>query len=613
MILSFVVILIAGLVAYIWSSRGFYNALVHMLCTIIAGAIAFAAWEPASYFLLSAMGKGSMGTIMEAAAWGLGLALPFGISLGILRAIADSILRANILVSTATNYIGGGVCGLIIGTITAGILVISISNLRIATEFMGYQPYRYDNSGNLVRKDTLIFPADEITGKLYGALSERAFASADPLARWHPDVAQEGHAMRVSYNDGAARNTIRPNEVSLVKQFSVKGDLNTLLSDLWSGTPQKATDAQGRAFEPGSRVEGFVLKFGPSAGEKSGKVILGAGQVRLLVADANDEERQMLFPVAVSSQAEMPPPPPELSGAALAAYQRPTFARWRYDAREVFISSVGGGADTFFGFEFVVPQKFNPVAIYVRGTRIDLSGKAADMAFASSAQRDQAILNLAGFVTGSIGIDASQIDTAQVVQAKRDAQGNAVPGIRVGEYIGWTIQLGLHSPLDIDDAEDSKVRNMVRGGEVTWGKQDVMKMRTGGMEKPLRVEKFVVEPDVQLVHVTVSGADFRTSPASFLGPVASQQDRTLPPLLVDSNGQSYPVIGYQYEDEVKATLRYTPDRPIGTIEELPSITRSRAGEQQMTLIFRVSKGVSIKYFTIGSKAIVEYVPPVDAK
>ncbi|MFO0831382.1 MAG: hypothetical protein U0637_06005 [Phycisphaerales bacterium] len=609
-ILAIVAILVAGLVAFVWSTRGFYNALIHMLCTLIAGAIAFAVWEPASYFLLSAMGKGSMGTILESCAWGLGLAVPFGVSLAVLRGITDSTLRGNILVTTAVNYAGGGVCGLIIGTITSGILIISVSNLRVASEFMGYQPYRYDNNGNLVRQDRLIFPVDEITAGVYNALSERAFASAEPLARWHPDASQEGGAMRVSYNEGAARNTIRPNEVTLESRFTVNADsLKQLLSDSLpgGGNEQKALDAQGQTFDPASRIEGFVLKFGPSAGEKSGKVIMGAGQIRLLVADQTDENRQLYFPITISSQAEAPPVQADPSGIAPPQNPKPLFSRWRYDGRDVFISSVGGGAETRFAFEFVVPKKYNPVALYVRGTRIDLRSKSADDTFTPAA-RDAFVLG--GLVKGA---SVGQIDTSQVVQVKRDSSANnAIPGLRVGESIGWTIQLGLHQGLQIDENDDSKFRNMVRGGEVTWSKQDVMKMRTGGMEKPLRVEKFVVEPDTTLVHLTVSGVDLKASPASLLGPVAKDQDRSLPPLLVDTNGNVFPVVGFQYEDEVKVMLRYTPDRPVTKIDELPSLTRSRP-DQQLTLIFRVSKGTAVQYFGIGSKAIVEYVPPAEAK
>ncbi len=609
MIFSLVIILIAGLVGYIWSTRGFYNALIHMMCTIIAGAIAFALWEPTSYFILSALGKGTMGNIAEASAWGLGLALPFGISLGVLRAITDSILRANILVTTPVNYAGGAVCGLIIGTITAGIIAISLTNLRIKTEFMGYQPYRYDNTGNLVRKDRLIFPVDEITAGLYGALSERAFAVDEPLARWHPDAAQEGSAMRVSYNEGGARNTIRPDEVSLVKRFAVKGDLKSLLSDQWETVSQQAATPEGKPYDPNSRIEGFVLKFGPGSGEKSGKVIVGAGQVRLLVADQNDEQREMYFPVAVSSQAELAVPGENTKPQDLL----PKFARWRYNAREVFISSVGGGADAYFGFEFVVPNNYNPIALYVRGSRIDLRGKAADVTFPSAALRDAAILNLPGFAAGSSTGLVSQLDTERVLQVKRESGSAALPGIRTGDNIGWTIQLGQHGKLEIDEDEESKFRNMVKGGEALWDKQDVIKMKMGGLEKALRVERFVVEPDTTLVHLTVSGADFKASPASMLGPVASQMDLSLPALLIDTNGQSYPVIGFQYEDEVKVMMRYTPDKTINSLADLPTITRSRAGEQQMTLIFRVSKNASIKYYAIGNTAITEYVPPVDAK
>ncbi len=597
MIFSIVVIVLAGLVAYIWSTRGFFNALIHMLCTLIAGALAFAVWEPAAYFLLSAFGKNGFGLVMEAIAWGLGLAVPFAVFLAMLRAITDSILRANIIVNTMTNYIGGAVCGAIIGTISAGILVISISNLRISTEFMGYQPYRYDNAGNLVRKDKLIFPVDEITAGLYGALSERAFASGEPLARWHPDAAQEGAAMRISYGEGAARNTIRPNEVSLLTRFSVGASgvtLQDLLSDSWTTGAQNVVTVTGEKPDPNSRIEGFVLKFAAGAGEKSGKVILGSGQVRLLVADQADEKRDMLFPIAVSSQAEG---------------DKPIIARWRYDSRDIFISSVGGGSESVFGFEFVVPNTMHPVALYVRGTRIDLGNKTADVPLTSAGLRDGLIRG--GFMKPGEGREMTDIDLSAVVRVKKEGQ-TPISGIRTGDTIGYTLQLGTHSPLDVDEGEDSKTKNRVVGGEKTYGRQDWNNMVNGGMEKALRVERFIIEDDVQLVHLDVSGMDFAAAPCSLLGPVASQVDRALAPLLVDTNGTTYKAIGFIYLDDLQVDLRFTPDRTIEKLEDLKTLTRSRP-DQQMKLIFRVSKGVAIKYFVIGNKAIVEFSPPVETR
>ena len=34
------------LIAYWWSNAGAFSALIHLLCVITAGALAFALWEP---------------------------------------------------------------------------------------------------------------------------------------------------------------------------------------------------------------------------------------------------------------------------------------------------------------------------------------------------------------------------------------------------------------------------------------------------------------------------------------------------------------------------------------------------------------------------------------
>jgi hypothetical protein len=601
MILSIVAILLTGLLAYIWSTRGFFNALVHMTCTIIAGAVAFAVWEPLAYFLLGALSKGSMSNILESCAWGLALAVPFALALAILRGICDSVLRANINVNTLTNYIGGGVCGLVTAVITTGMIIISASYLRMSTEFMGYQPYRADNDGSVVRKNKLWLPVDSITAGLYGALSERAFAAAEPLAKWHPDLAEGGHTLRVSHGDGASRNTIRKEEIALMGRWKVAGPATGALNDAWNTAPQRVKDSTGKAVESSGSVEGFLLNFRAGGGEKNGKVILGPAQVRLLVTDQTGEQRQMLFPFAVSSQAERPPVvnPDEPQD------NRPIFARWRYDSQDIFISSVGGGAESVFGLEFAIPSGMKPVAIYVRGTRIAIDDKPANITFQSVAQRDAGIMNLPGLLSGgAAGPGPGQLDVSKVVQVKGGDRGTPAQGFRASNGIGTMLQLGRQgSNLTIDETD---TKNLVVNGTAKWETSEVRGYV--GLERPLRVENYKVDSDVTLVHIDVSN----DSPMSLVGSAASQVDRTLAPTLVDANGQSYPCIGYWYQSDDFTELRYTPDRPISRIDELKTMSRS-SPERRQQIIFRVTKGVDIKYFVLGGTAVVEFAPPQGAR
>ena len=44
MSLSILCIVIVGGMGWLWLSRGFYSALLNMLCVLIAGAVAFGLW-----------------------------------------------------------------------------------------------------------------------------------------------------------------------------------------------------------------------------------------------------------------------------------------------------------------------------------------------------------------------------------------------------------------------------------------------------------------------------------------------------------------------------------------------------------------------------------------
>ncbi|MEM8735733.1 MAG: hypothetical protein AAGG44_15980, partial [Planctomycetota bacterium] len=144
-------------IAYAWVTKGFFSAFLHMVCVIMAGAVAFAFWEHSSLLILTKAPSGFFGFVGDAA-WGLGLIFPFALSLIIFRVIADSVVKANVQVAEAMNYIGGGVCGLVSGVITAGVFVIAVGYMRVPAEFLGYQPVGYANQGNLVRQSSLWLP-----------------------------------------------------------------------------------------------------------------------------------------------------------------------------------------------------------------------------------------------------------------------------------------------------------------------------------------------------------------------------------------------------------------------------------------------------------------------
>src|SRR5436190_4159156 len=187
MILSLLCIGVVAGIAYIWMTRGFFSALLNMACVLVAGAIAFAVWEPGAYFLLDHAPTTGFLSGISGGAWGIALGGPFIAALALLRVGLDKALPANVHCNQVTNYVGGGLCGTVAGVISAGILVMSIGFMRLDTEFMGYKPLGYSGPGSGLKKESgLLLPVDAITVGLYGRFSRTSLATAEPLGRWYP-------------------------------------------------------------------------------------------------------------------------------------------------------------------------------------------------------------------------------------------------------------------------------------------------------------------------------------------------------------------------------------------------------------------------------------------
>ena len=90
-----VVALVLGL-GYLWMTRGFFSAFLHLLCTIAAGAFAFAFWEMLGGMLLGAAPTSGFARFLHGMSWGLGLLIPFLVALVVLRVITDKVIKANV-------------------------------------------------------------------------------------------------------------------------------------------------------------------------------------------------------------------------------------------------------------------------------------------------------------------------------------------------------------------------------------------------------------------------------------------------------------------------------------------------------------------------------------
>jgi hypothetical protein len=467
---------------------------------------------------------------------------------------------------------------------------------------MGYNAMAWSPNGSVVRQDKMLLPVDDMTAGLYGALSERAFASSEPLAKWHPDFAEVGHSNRMSFGDGRNRNAMRPNEFTVAGRFTVKSpseSINDVTRDPQTGNPQQITMPNGEPYPAQGRIEGFVVNFGSGASETgSGKVSVGSPQIRLVVQNADGTQRETLYPIAVSSQAD---------GTA------PIYRRWLYNSEATFIASVGGGAEAYFAFEFAVPKDMDPIALYVRGARAEVNGSLKQLAtFSSPAARDAALSNVVAFATGSSGGSAGDIDTSKATVLRFDAQARSVPGVALGSSIGFQIQKGLHSPLELGESDSRREGGRVIGGEKSWTVGEVQDM-SGPIEGTLRISQFQVEDDIILVRVDVAFDSNRNAgPLSLGGPLVRDQDRSARVVLVDTNGQTYSAAGIDFTDGEVRTLRMTPGQPLATLSDIDRYARvsDSRPEVQIRLFFRVTRGVTLQHFVVGNTAVATFEPGI---
>ncbi|GAB4384204.1 MAG: hypothetical protein Kow0022_06090 [Phycisphaerales bacterium] len=593
---------LVALIAYMWSIKGFFSAFLHMLCVIIAGAVAFGVWEPVSLMLLNwAPQKGLLSSV-AGNAWALGLALPFAVTLFVTRVAMDKIVKANLINATLADYIGGGACGLVSGVISTGILVIALGAVRYGdtTMGMGYRPIDYTSDraaggGSLVYSKGLLIPVDRLTAGLYTRLSLTSFSSPEPLAKWHPDPTIEGPASRITYDEGNARNTAKPSDVIFKGMYVIGADDGTtpsseLLGDAFQERPQKYVDASGNPV-PQGRLVGVKFELQPNAKESTGQHMIAPGQLRLVVqpVDASGnwtgEPSQNLFPIALISQAD--------------GSDAKSFGRWRFEAEGVFVSSVGGGSSAIMAAEFIVPPNFKPLALYVKGVRLRLDNvPEAPQKLATTAMRDAQIRTGTLLETVSLGdLDRSK---AFIVDDDQFGSRGGDQMILISNRLGReAFQSSQKRDLVLNDKKE------IVSGHGTWLPAEVSRSRD--ISQALKVDRFAVPAGTVMVQIDVGVK----SQASLLGRVGAEASPNDPFYIIDTAGTPYQAVGYIYKDRERYDIHYFPGDPLGGMADLSDVPglASVRDDQEMRLLFLVSAGVEMKSFAIGKSVVFDLKTP----
>jgi hypothetical protein len=594
-IMFFIAVGVVGVLALIWATRGLFSAMLHLCCTLAAGAIAFGLWEPTAMWLLNSQSSDPSSFIVDIA-WCAGLLVPFALALTILSATVNAVVRANLIVPSGANLAGGAICGALAGSITVGIFIIGASNLRQQSDWLGYTPVESDANGSLVAKSPMLIPFDRIVAGIYQHASRNALDTETPLSRWRPALAEEGHALRrASEGDFFLRTSIIPNAAKLMARYTIgaTGPVQTnqdLLGTSFDGDfkpyskPILTLDGQ----TPGpSYVEAYAVQFLAGAKEKGGQIIIGPGQVQLIYETGDGSQSAMALPVAIISQAKG---------------ESREVGRWALDAKDILIPSVGGGADPVMVFEFLVPRDdknpTRPLALMVKGIRLPLVQDdkvvAPKVQFASSRERYDALSSeslMAAMASGGIDFKGE----GEKFKVDATAQGNPV---RAYKNLPWNLNLAVDNLRGLE--VDEKDGNAIVNGE---GKFRESELPQRGTSRGLIVDAFSPGDGTSIVQIDVTqGSEFSFSEGE-------SADATGAPRLVDTQGQTYQAIGFVYKDQGLIHVRFTPGTPLTDKSDAPSMSRSRT-DQKMFIVFRVSANVQLSKYVIGSKVIKQFEPPV---
>ncbi|MCP3902800.1 MAG: CvpA family protein [Planctomycetes bacterium] len=218
---NIILIAIGGLIAYWWANQGFFSALLHLLCVIVAGAVAFAVWEPLTLGLLIRGGG------FDNYAWGVTLVGVFAITLVILRIAMDKLVPGNVAFPAWANLGFGGLAGALSAVLTLGIFVIGAGHVQASKELMGFRDYgRQERDGRIDKiNDILWVPVHRLTTEFYGLLSVTSFSSPwGSLRQDAPRLDQQVSLIRDSFGDGKGQLAMAPGDARIERVSKIDND-----------------------------------------------------------------------------------------------------------------------------------------------------------------------------------------------------------------------------------------------------------------------------------------------------------------------------------------------------------------------------------------------------
>lgn len=585
MIANIVILFFLLLMMAFWAKQGLFSSLLHLMMVILAGALAFAFWEPVAFMLLNT------GTMATAFAWGVALLLLFGVLLVVLRVLVDKLVPGNLQFPGWANLVGGGVLGIVSGILTAGMFILGLQFMPMDPAVAGYEPYTVAMDGQTEPSgQSLWVPVDTITSDFFEDLSAGVFSPMLGGTSLHaavPDVAAQAGRFRLGRGYDpfasivAAPGTVKISETAIVSSPVTDNGVPTSLVEQY---PEGMADQFNRA---GYELLAVQLDFNTSLRgtfDPDLTLRLPPAQIRLIGEEPGKFDdaagrRDIVQPIGFSRQDPVDPDrfayTPATDNSAI-AYAFPSASKI-----------------TWF---FLVPQDFSPRWIQVRKLRLPLENIPQDAESMST-------------LIGSTSATKNLFDESGSAQG--DADGDSGEG-EVGDMQGPTNQ----SADQIEQTNAlpqtfSKNLGMAfgyteRSGDQPWeinsGTGTVDLNRQGRVGRRNRVEFFYKPDHVAMVRLKLKTEQMHTllgaarAAAAGVGGVWLEDDRG------QGNDSKYFPIAYVLDkdgDKLQISVA-TGGTFFRSAGELPINQMSR--EDDLYLYFWVPYNITLTSYHIGQSS-----------
>lgn len=581
--IAFFVLLLA--IAFRQASFGFFSALIMAVLTICCAAGAVGLQESLATKVFAEYWQPNY-------AYALGLALPFGVGLLILRVLFDKLIRRACLLPSLVDRIGGGVCGLVTAFLIVGVMAASIQMIPFGGSILGFQrvPIAQADAGAAPAKpivegeeNDLWLSPDRFLAGLGYYTSAGIFSGENNFFHDYPDWVQANGWV----------NAIPEGMSSYAKPGSISVQGTRKLSQVYRMVPGSEREGRAAVYEPiepkgGREFRMIRVKLQDGAKDQNKSHVFTPRQFRL-VGRAGDRLQQN-HGVAV----------PQETGSAMTKHVR-IRNEGAADLPAADLVHAAGEDDTV-EVVFDLPTGFEPIFIeYKHAARAKVSFKdsAESASNPADAGEKKERASAAPTPPGSAAAPPGEAPGGSRRSSEPRREGN----IRTLTTQSSKSFFGDQLPMELK-AYRKKGADIDRGKLTSGHLAGEVEKQAAGTDDP--VTKFDVPDDKRLLHLNVGALQTRSG----LGRAISFAVTAIQNYFVeDANGNRYELAGKyaiaKAGDATAIEVMYFKERAgsVGQIGQFEKIKeRDLQGDYQLVLLFLIEPGAQITAFSTGGDA-----------